>query len=243
MDIKNINLSRLRNAEHVQYHSDFTALVERYSAAKLGIDHLFSIYKKQLEIEQSCFSIVEKSATTEEINTADLRRDNAFRGIKGMVKAHLYHFKPELVEVAKRLKIIFDTYGNVPASPYDEETAQITSIVSEFTTSYRDEIATLELTEWVGELKAANEQFKKLKTDRYKENAAKSDIKMKDIRSDVDSLYEEMERMVSALMIINGEDKYRLFVKELNARIESYNLSIAKKGKKGSKDDVGVSDG
>ncbi len=236
MEISNIGNYKFRNAQHVQFHTDFSAVVDKYSAAKLGIDKLYKEYVKLFSSEKESLNLVSKSATTQEIGNADIRRDTAFRGVRNSVKVYLDHYIDDTVDAAKRMKILFDTYGNIAYSTYDEETAQITALVGELDTTYREDVKKLNLVEWIKEMNSANLEFDSLKRSRYSEAVSKVDVKMKDIRIDVDEVFEAIVRRVNALIEINGEAAYKPFVKELNARIESYNSTLSMKGKKSGKD-------
>ncbi len=235
MNINNINLQRLRNGEHVQFHCDFISLVEQFSAEISAVHKSFKEYQAIFAVEKKSLNVVEKSVTTQHIAMADKRRDKAFKGLKTGIKTYLYHYEEDKIIAAKRLKILFDSYGNVPANPYDEATAKVTSIVRKLTSEYSADSATLGFTDWVKELDAANQQFEELKNTRYSESASKRATKMKDVRVNVDTAYYNIITSINALIVINGADLYVPFIKEMNARVESYSFVVAQRVKRNGK--------
>ena len=154
-------------------------------------------------------------------------RDKTFSGLAGTVKSALKHFDPEVSNAAIRLNDLLDLYGNLSVKPYDQETAAIIKLLSEFEGSYSTEVAKIGLTAWVQELKKQNNAFESLKTSRYDENALKPQLQIKNCRIETDKAYRAIVKRISAHIEINGDAAFAGFVNDLNLRIESYNQTLA----------------
>ena len=232
MEIQKFDLHSQRNAAHYQFQTDFNSLVIKYSPQALGIFEDYTAYQPLLQDEGVALVAITKSATTEEIETGDKNRDFTFRGTADKVTNSLNHFDPQVREAAKRVKVIFDAYGNLAPKRDDEESGLITSLIEDLRTKVPADIATIQLIDWVAELERLNNAFIALQATRNSEEAKKSELRMKNVRVVVDAAYNKIVKRINALIIVNGEAPYAEFVKELNVRIGRAQDSIAlSKGK------------
>ena len=229
MKIQSIHLISLRNEEHYQFQADFKALVGNYTAATLDIKTPFDKFLLQFNDEAEALDVIRKSAITEDLTIADMLRDATFRGLSDAVKAASKHFTPEVKKAAANLKPLFDHYGNIARKSFDEETAAITSLIADLQGTYASDTATAGIADWVKELQQNNLDFDTIKSKRYNEDATKTQLRMKEVRTAIDITYRSIVERINALMIVNGEANYLNFANELNKRIENYNLLIAQR--------------
>ena len=94
MPIKDFSLSRLKNAEHLQFQNDFKAEVEKKTATALGIEPQFTNYLLKLKEEDEAHMYIGKSSQTDLLAESDDYRDRVFRGLCDTGRAALNHFKP-----------------------------------------------------------------------------------------------------------------------------------------------------
>jgi len=238
MEITKINLSNLRNEEHFQFQTEFKDLVIQTGASTLNIETQFTDYQILYDQEEEALQVIRKSATTEQLAEADTDRDILTRGATDAVKSGLNHFSEEKRMAAARLKILLDQYGNISRKPYDEETAAIYKLVKESQGPYAADVTTLDMADWFTELNTKNLAFETLMKSRYSEEAAKTELRMKQVRIDIDAGYRGIADRLDALMLINGTSGYEAFVRELNSRADKYNDILAqRKGRSVQKDD------
>lgn len=228
MEIKKLKITNLRNEEHYQFQTDFKSLVETKDPIALNIEADFNAYLPLYANEDEALDIIRKSILTEDISAADTLRDNTFRGLSDAVDSAMHHFMPEKRVSASRIQLLFDHYGNVGQKSYDEETAAISSLLEDLA-GLAEDMTLLGLNEWATELSANNMAFDTLKKARYTQEAAKTQLRMKNVRLQVDGAYNTIIDRVDALVIVNGLENYESFIKELNQRIESYNLMLAQR--------------
>jgi hypothetical protein len=235
MEIEIINFARLRNEEHFQFHTELTAIVEAHTKAALGVEALWARYAAAYADEREALDVVRKSAATEELVDADGARDETFRGLSDVVRASTRHYDESARAAAHRLAVVLDGYGNVGRKPYDEQTAAVAALLDYLRGKGAADVATLGLAGWVAELAAQNEAFDALKKGRYTEAAGRTQLKMKDVREEIDEAYRAIARRIDALAVVNGETPYAGFVNELNARIATYGGALSKRQGRGAK--------
>jgi hypothetical protein len=228
MKCKKIRVEGLRNEEWFQFYTEFKALVEQYGAQTLDIDALFSAFVLLYADADEALEIISKSATTEQLAEADNKRDTVFRGFADAVKSALNHFNADKRDAAKRIQVILDHYGNVVRKLYDEETASIYNMLQDLQAKAAD-IELLGLADWLEQLNADNQAFDALMKSRYDETAAITTLRMKNVRVEADRCYRDILDRLDALMIVNGEQAYELFVRALAVRVERFDNILAQR--------------
>ena len=229
MKIEVLKTSNLRNEEHYQFQNEFKALVERFTPGALGIEAAFAAYLTLYANETEALDIILKSPFTGKVTTADDKREITFRGFCDTVKGALNHFTPKKSEAANRVQIVIDHFGNINNKTNDEQTAAIKALIADLNADYADDVATLRLDEWLTELQANNEAFEALMDERYSDDAGKTQLRMKEVRKEVDTAYRTITTRIDALVVVNGPETYAPFIKELNIRVEKYNNTLAQR--------------
>jgi hypothetical protein len=233
MKISRIYLINLRNDEHFQYHTEFMDLVTEHGAAALKIQPQFEAYLALYGTEDDGIKKIRKSALTAEIQAADKARDTIWSGMIHMNAAALKHFDPAVQEAGKRLKVLFDTYGNIAKKPLNEQTSAVYNILQELKEKYAADVAAANIKPWVDELEARNLAFEKLMKDRFKETDLKTDVIVKEARAALDTAYQDILARISACALLEGEADYAPFVHALNTVTEKYASILARRqGKK-----------
>ncbi|MCX6237114.1 MAG: DUF6261 family protein [Bacteroidia bacterium] len=165
-------------------------------------------------------------------------RDFTFRGLSDTVKAGGNHFNPLVRQAASRIQVVFDHYGNLTLKSYDEETAAINALISDLNSNNAADVTTLGISGWLTELQANNTAFDTLMKSRYSQEAAKTQLRMKQVRLELDAAYRIITNRINALIIVNGDAAYKAFVDELNQRIERYGNNMSIRSGRNAKDDL-----
>ena len=237
MKIMKVKSEKLRNEEHFQFQTEFKDLVDSFTPVTLGIETAYAAYLPLYANEAEALDVIRKSAVTDEIADADHLRDLTYRGLCDTVKGATKHFLPAKQEAAERVQVAIDHFGNINTKPYNEQTASINTLVNDLETEYADDVAALNIQDWIAELKANNEAFEALMDERYSDDAGKTQLKMKDVRKEIDEAYATITDRIDALGIVNGTETYAPFVKELNKRVEKFNNTLAIRKGRNAKDD------
>ena len=229
MKTEHIKLTHMRNDEHFQFLATFIRLVYEITPEVLKILKQFTAFLTLFGQEDEALKKIVKSALTEDIRAADRLRDAIFSGMVEANKSALKHFKADVKAAAKRLKILFDTYGNVAAKPMNEETSAIYNLLQELNGNYAQDVALVGFSEWVTELTIANAAFDNLMAKRYDEAALKSELVLRQVRLKVDAAYRDIIKRIEAMYLLDELDVHKDFIHKLNIVIEKYNVTIAER--------------
>ncbi len=235
MKIETFRLSHLHNDEHFQFQTEFKDLVVAVTPETLKIKPQFDTYLPLYTQEDDSLKKITKSVFTEDILVADKQRDITFRGMVDTNRAALNHFRADVKAAAKRLQVVFDTYGNLARKPLNEETAAIHNLLQELNGTYAEDAKSTGIADWVKELEANNKAFEDLTKDRYDESAQRTDLVLKEVRTQVDAAYRTITERIDALALIEGGEAYETFIRRLNVVVEKYNNAIAARAGRAAK--------
>jgi len=224
LKIEKIHINHLRNDTHFQFHTEFRSLVEKHGAAALKIKPQFDAYLPLYEREDIALKKIVKSALTAQIHEADKARDEIYTGMVGTNTNALKHFNPEVRAAATRLKIVFDTYGDIANKSLIDETSAVYNILQDLQGKYAADTATVGISSWASELKTLNESFEQLMRDRFDEATARTDIVLKQARSEADTSYYEICERINALALIEGVSAYEPFIRSWNTVVAKFRM-------------------
>jgi hypothetical protein len=128
---------------------------------------------------------------------------------------------------------VFDTYGNIAKKPLNEQTSATYNILQELKGKYATDTVAVGIGGWVSELEARNNAFADLMRERFDETAGRTDIVLKEARSEVDAAYFSIREKINALVIVEGVANYENFIRTFNAVIAKYAVSAKPRGSKG----------
>ncbi len=220
--INGINLGVMRNDKHFQFCRDFAVVMAKFDPEELKVKPQFDEWTERFNLEDAALKKIVKSPLTQKINDADRLRDNTYSGMADIVHAYLKCNDAPSFEAAARLKIVFDTYGDVARKPLKEETSAVYNILQELKGAYAADCAKIKIDSWVMRLGVENAAFDGLMTSRFDESAAKCSVVLKEARRDVDESFRKICGLIAAYMILEGEAAYEPFVKRLNEVIKKY---------------------
>jgi hypothetical protein len=222
-------LRRANNERWFKFYLDFAGLVQRWTPATLGIEALYPAHEALVGMADALLEQLRKSFLTDDIKTLDGLRDDCITGIRFALKSLLKSSDPEIRKDAKKLMTVPDNYGNIAKMDYESESAAIYIIVQDAGGKYSAEVKKLELVGRIADLKGFNVQLMALTTERYAERTEKPDLKLADVRRQVDASYSNLIKVIEAFMITTPDHKLDDFVKELNIIITHYRTVDAQK--------------
>jgi len=234
MKIAYIDQTKLRNDEHFQFYTEVRDLINRLGAQDLKIQTQFDAYLSLYDKEDEGIKRVAKSALTAKIHNADKARDEIYTGMVELNTATMtYHYSITVRDAAKRLKILFDTYGNISNKPLNEQTSAIHNIMQELKGEYLTATQTVKIDDWVNQLEARNNVFDSLVKQRFDEAAAKSHVVVRAARVELDAAYDIIVERINALAVVEGIEQYETFIQTLNTIIAKYTAILhARLGRK-----------
>ena len=223
MKINKINSNNLRNSEHFQFHTEFRDIINKKGAENLKVKSQFDAYMLIYNKLDGGLKKINKSVLTSKIQEADALRDEIWSGLVKTNEGATKHFDSVIREAAERLKIVFDTYGNIAVKTINEQTSDTNNILQELEGKYTEDVKTVGVERWVAELKSRNAVVDSLVKERYEEAEDKSYVVVRATRLELDKAYRVIvERLNSFAVVADDVSVYESFIKIWNAVVVKY---------------------
>jgi hypothetical protein len=238
MTIKKSDLRSFRNNEHLNFHQGVRKIITDITPVSLNVETQFGIYETQIEKEAEAIEPLRKSVITDELADADAIRDNTFRGITDAILSATRHFTPGIRTAAIKIDTeVLNHYGNITKRTYEEETTLITKFITDLQSKYDADCSLIGINPWLVELKKNNDYFNTLYFNRIDDESAKTQLRMKQSKIEVDVAFKVIIKRIEALIEINGEANYKDFVLKINELIDKYNIILAQRKGRNAKAD------
>lgn len=227
--IEGIPLSRLRNNEHFQYMTDVDKLIFTSLASELGIEDLYSEFKKLMIIEDAVMRMELGSSKSKTIEELDKKRDQTWNAISLKTTSTLFSPFANEVASAEAVRRIIDLYGDVRYLTYNEESAAVTNMVTDLLLPANAEhLNRVGLLRWVVELKNENDQFQTIFNERNNDLAGRGRGDTRDIRILIDPVYEQIVEKLNASVVLGiAKPVLSSFTSQLNEKIKYYKTTLA----------------
>lgn len=200
------DLSRARNAEHFQFHTDMLGIITEDFAEKQSIAILRSAYKQLLDIENECYLQNRTYKDTAAVEAADRKRDDLFLYTAQTITTGKLCPIESKQQAAIELDYLINPYRNAPRLNYASNTAAVSDFIEKIRQSqYTGYVTALGLDEALTALDAANKEFNTTYTGRSAETLSRATSEtMKTIRPRVDAAYKEAASAINALYKVNA---------------------------------------
>lgn len=225
-EISTISLERMNNGAHFLYVSNILARAEADAKVKTKAAAQVAALKAAVAQEDEDLKISQKSLLTDDIAKADAERDALYSGYKKAVAGFLNLPVEAMAQAAKVLNQHIKDYGIDPKMQLDRETGLLMNLVTDLEGKYKSEVATLSLTPFVTNLKAANERVRTLMTERTEDKIDIPVGALKASRKASDDAYRMLVKMVNALALVEGETDYTAFINYVNAEIVHFKREV-----------------
>ena len=225
MEINDFRLSRLKNEEYGQFHSEVIDEIVNITPGVMTIESVFAPYQSVYNELQEALEPISKNPKTRLIADADFGRDDLTRGALGLVDALCKHYVQAKREAALNLQVVCDHYRDLPTRSYNNQTNGTVNFIAEVRTNYLASVQALEIVDWFDELETRNNAFSQLLVSRHNEEAMAVSARIKEIRPRLDATYKALVKRVNALLELNSTTELVSFAQMVNRRIE-YNQEI-----------------
>lgn len=235
-----IDLFKLRNAEYLQYVKDYLAILNLNNPQQLEIEaKLTDLTARTTELE-TLYKKALASEKTQELLALDERRDDAVNGIYYFLLGNTYHFETDRQQKAELLLGNMALYGSgISRLNYQAETATINNLLRDWENKpeLADAIILFDLSSWVNEMKAANEEFNTQYLLRTQEYGDANPDTIKSKREETNLAYYALRNRVDALHLLveTPPSPYTTVINQLNALTDQYNVLLVNR-KPGSAD-------
>lgn len=223
LEIKTMPLGKMRNNEYAQFMSEVNKLVLEETVEKLHIENKYEPFKTAIDQLLGVGKPTKGSNKTVLVSEADATRDKTDGGLLRYVESFLFHWDNNTVAAATRLMDVINKYGNLRKLSYNEETNGITNKVEELKSeTFAPDVALINATLWVNKLEEHNQNFISIFNERANQESARSIGSMRESRMACDTAYDELVKLVNALIMVNGDDNYKTFADKMNYYIDYY---------------------
>lgn len=228
-----IDLTKLRNAEYIQFIKNCLAITQSNDPAALNVQFQYDDLLRMLVLLEGIFITEQGSEITEDVSALDLRRDRAISGITLVVNAYTYYFDPAIAKHAERLNKQITQYGGgIARENYQAETAIIDNLLADFKNKpdLAAAIDALKLNDWKNELQIANTAFNDAYLLRTKQIGGATKDRLFAKRQETNEAYYQLRDFINSYYTINkGAAPYGKTTDELNALIDQYNTMMAQR--------------
>ena len=199
-----LNLTLLKNAEHVQYHTNIMNVIEGADAEAIGLPELvYGPYTSAIMEEQDIVYNASGSPYTQLMQEADVERCNAYRRV---------FRKLSVCEVESPASVAFkawptvskhliDPYGGAVTSlAQQEKTAVITGFIKdcrEILTS--EQVSAIGIDGDLDDLQMANQKYERMYQERLNEKSLYSASSNATYRATTDACFKHLYTMLNAL--------------------------------------------
>ena len=192
--INPITLERLKNAEHVQFHTNIRTIVEKILSETIGLDAVvMTNYTAAIAAEQDIVNMTTGSSYTPQMQENDTKRDIIFKRVRRKLELCELEDTASVAYKARNIvqKQLLAKYPNsVTTLPYQEETAVITGFVQDcraFLTA--EQLEGIRIDADLDDLLAINQKFSEMYQGRVDEKAANDTKLSLKLRAVTDEAY------------------------------------------------------
>ncbi|MBW8358375.1 MAG: hypothetical protein K0M63_01080 [Weeksellaceae bacterium] len=226
-----IDLTKLRNAEYLQYMKDFAGIINLNAPATLQIAAKLTAFTTETAELEGLFKKALANDRTRVILQLDERRDNAINGIAAFLQGYAYHYEADKKQNAEKLLTNMAMYGSgIARQNYQSETATLNNMLNDF--ANKPELAAavtaFSLQPWLSELQDANTQFNDEYLTRTQEYGAANPETIKSKREEVNETYYALRDRIDALhtLVETPPSPYTTVINQLNALTDQYNALL-----------------
>lgn len=221
--ISKIHFVKLKNAEHLLFVQQISALITEINHEK--INPLHTEFKEIIGREEEGNKQIRVSEHTQKLSKLDKNRDELYSALNFRLEAEERCPITERKEAAKTLRIIFKNYGNPTKLNLIEETSVINNLIAELKEEKHKNLVKLTgLEEWISFLETANREFFTLYQQRRDDTAEKPTIDLKSVRKEADELFKKISNRINALVELEPSEDLHNLVSKINATIEKYKI-------------------
>jgi hypothetical protein len=228
MKVLRIAQRSLHNQEWFEFYTDFNQRVEHFGSDTIGVKRLFDQFTPLYHKADGLMVVLRKSFYTKKLVMADKDRDRIFRGLYSVVKGSRAYPDANRQEAAERLYLLLNRYkktvlkGTLPA-----ESGAIFNLLQDLRGEYAPDVALLALAGWVTAIDKAEQDFLASKSERMEEIIEKPKEDLRQLRSQMDILYNAMTSILDAKLLADDLGGKIVVEPDFDHGNTTYNFVIA----------------
>jgi len=191
-------------------------LKESVITLQKDIEYQYHLFIDALKKEEDVLNTEKESFLLSELVNLDTVRIKMYNGIYSILKSKRNEYEENKLQSSRRLLVVYEKYKNPTLLPYNDETAILDSIISEFETKLFKDIETLELSRWLSCFRNANTNFDTLMSQNRIEYLEHETIPSKIARIETDLAFKNIVDMLYAENLVQGKALYEEIIVKLN---------------------------
>lgn len=220
--------TRLTNGQHYTFIKNFVQELKTIEGAPEKLKNTINAMEAAQKTEDKYIKKMQGSELTEEINKADLKRDNAYRKLRDMVKLWSGTDVEPQAKAAKALARIIKTYAINTEAQMDEESGVIDNFLTDISTpEMKENVTAIGAETFVENMRKGNEEVEKLLKERDKEDSTKVTGALKQARVIADKAYAAVTEAIESFNYVEGG--YADFIITWNGTIDRYKEMLNRK--------------
>lgn len=234
--IDQFSVERLDKGSHFMFMTDVYERTssDEYIKQKSSLVPLYTALGQALQKEDECLKLSQKLFTTDQIKELDKLRDKLYWGYKAIVEAYLDYPLPSEAEAAKYLNQHIKDYAIDPRENRQRESGLLLNFTADLQGKFAACVQTLHLTDYVAQLKLANDQLIEATSVRTEERSQMVTGALAEAQLQTDAAYRSMVEMVNALALVEGDAQYAAFIDYMNALIKEYKQTVLNQSTSGA---------
>jgi hypothetical protein len=219
---KHIYLDKLDKELFGTYMDRENTLLEELGAKELGVEAYAEDFKMQVGLYMDIIGVSRRFVQTGDLNALDKERSQAMVFIQSVIRNKLKSGIPEAKKAAVALMIVAKDLGK---NSYSNRRTKKTGLIDAYLFDFEKEenvplLERLNLTADIASLKALNERYKELDSER---SSARKELrdqpKVGESRRLIGALYEDITDTIMAMHVLHNSEAARQFIAHTNTRI------------------------
>ncbi len=161
-----------------------------------------------------------------DVSLADSAVDETLSAITKFAEVTSNHPNPARAEVARRVKAIIDSYGNLTRLQLKEQYAKVHTMLRDLSAIDRSDLALAYMDEWIDELQARYDQFMQLSSQHVQAVAMIGTGKVKAARDAAIESLHTLTTCISAIHEMNPNPSLSLFIDEINVLMDQMRATM-----------------
>lgn len=241
--MENLDLNALRIAEFIALGHEINEILSRNLPLSPGLQEAALAFKNGFNQVSLAYARERGRPLSREIEELDFRRDECINGIMQLAEAFSRHYDEAMRTAAGKLLQVIRQYGsNIALQNYNAETSSLKSIIEdlEATGPAREAMVKLGLTEWVAEMKTANDRFANVYSEQTQDTGEHPVGNLKELRGFARANYLDLLGMLDAQKWVKTDATLLTLVNEINEVIVRYHEMVASRKIFGGIEDVPI---
>ncbi|MDR0988822.1 MAG: DUF6261 family protein [Prevotellaceae bacterium] len=239
MIIESMGMSKMPNGGHYSYVENQIKHLTDNKNVSSKLPPLLAELQKKFDVEAQKLVTFRTNPLTEAVAAADKKCDTLYRGIVAYVRGFRNYPLADNVAAAKDVELLLHEYNINISSQVNKELGLMENLIDDMRNKYPKQVLLLGLTDYVNALDAATKELKAAMDERLTQQSSVVVGALKAARKETDAALKQIFTVLNALIVIDGEDKYRKLALLLNAETTHAKRQMLGQHAQGNTDESG----